>query len=152
MNIFLVTKTKVPFQKKKEKHIEEYTKDVFKFGEVVHAPPTVLTLPRKATKSDTVPRVSFSLDLKYFDNTFFLLFKPGMKDNLILKTMFNKQTSGTTKNSKNTVLNKSYLTKSQLKGKRKDLPIAARNMLETEQLKMIQLYRELRKNQINKNV
>lgn len=44
--------------KEKNKEIVEYRHDVIKFGEIVHAPPTISTLPRKAQKNDTVPRVS----------------------------------------------------------------------------------------------
>lgn len=44
--------------REKEKEIVEYRKDVIKFGEIVHAPPNILTLPRKAQKNETVPRVS----------------------------------------------------------------------------------------------
>lgn len=36
----------------------EYQKDDIKFGEIVHGPPTLTTIPRKAKKVDTVPRVS----------------------------------------------------------------------------------------------
>lgn len=36
--------------------VQEYKKDEFKFGEVVHEPPTLVT-PRHAKKADTVPRV-----------------------------------------------------------------------------------------------
>lgn len=36
--------------------VKDFKKDEFKFGEVVHAPPT-LTTPRRAQKADTVPRV-----------------------------------------------------------------------------------------------
>lgn len=38
-------------------------------------------------------------------------------------------------------------TKQQLKGKRKDLPAATRNMLDGERSKMIELYRQLKKGQ-----
>lgn len=40
-----------------EEKIPEFKKDTFKFGEVVHAPPTISTIPRLARKHDTVPRV-----------------------------------------------------------------------------------------------
>lgn len=43
---------------KQNKRVEEFKKDEFKFGEVVHCPPQ-LTAPRKAPKTDTVPRVSY---------------------------------------------------------------------------------------------
>lgn len=38
--------------------IEEFKRDEFKFGEVVHAPPQLVT-PRLAQKAETVPRVRF---------------------------------------------------------------------------------------------
>lgn len=41
--------------------IKDFKKDEFKFGEVVHAPPMALTVPRLARKAETVPRVCFSL-------------------------------------------------------------------------------------------
>lgn len=39
--------------------VKDFKKDEFKFGEVVHAPPT-LTTPRRAQKAETVPRVIFA--------------------------------------------------------------------------------------------
>lgn len=39
----------------------EYQRDDIKFGEIVHGPPTLTTIPRKAKKADTVPRVGFNL-------------------------------------------------------------------------------------------
>lgn len=36
----------------------EFQRDDIKFGEIVHGPPTLTALPRKAKKADTVPRVS----------------------------------------------------------------------------------------------
>lgn len=54
-------------QKKEEKDlnkpkIDEYKRDQFKFGEVVHAPPHLAT-PRHAQKVETVPRVSYAQQL-----------------------------------------------------------------------------------------
>lgn len=40
---------------------------------------------------------------------------------------------------------KGQVTKAQLKGKRKELPAATRTMLEQEQSKIIELYRNLKK-------
>lgn len=40
---------------------------------------------------------------------------------------------------------KTTISKTQLKGKRKDLPEATRNMLETERQKLVSLYRDLKK-------
>lgn len=42
---------------KQNKQVPEFKKDEIKFGEVAHCPPHLVT-PRKATKTDTVPRVS----------------------------------------------------------------------------------------------
>lgn len=45
-------------QKSHQNHdLDEYKHDVVRFGEIVHAPPTFTTLPRRAEKSETVPRV-----------------------------------------------------------------------------------------------
>ncbi|KAH8411834.1 hypothetical protein KR215_011725 [Drosophila sulfurigaster] len=118
----------------------EYKRDVFKFGEIVHAPPTFKTLPRKAPKNETVPR-------------------PGSKSNLLLKSLIEKPTSSAdtvesstssspVKAKKKKLLNATP-TKQQLKGKRKDLPAATRNMLEGERSKMIDLYRQLKKEHSN---
>ncbi|KAH8304761.1 hypothetical protein KR044_011225 [Drosophila immigrans] len=120
----------------------EYKRDVFKFGEIVHAPPTLKTLPRKANKSETVPR-------------------PGSKSNLLLKSLMEKpaseavatQSSASSSSSPVKSKKKKLLattpTKQQLKGKRKDLPAATRNMLEGERSKMIDLYRQLKKEHNN---
>lgn len=47
-------------ERMKEQQLEqlEFKRDVFKFGEVVHGPPNLTALPRKANKHETVPRVS----------------------------------------------------------------------------------------------
>lgn len=79
--------------------------------------------------------------------------QPGKKNNLLLKDLLKNQeidnsesdnnknsTQSSSKKAKSTTVNKN-----QLKGKRKDLPEVTRNMLETEQQKMISLYRELKK-------
>lgn len=55
-------------KKKKEKAdnvIVEYKQDIVKFGEVVHAPPTLIT-PRRAKKAETVARVMFSFLYFFF--------------------------------------------------------------------------------------
>lgn len=120
--------------KEKSKEIVEYRRDVVKFGEIVHAPPSILTLPRKAQKNDTVPR-------------------PGKKNNLLLQNMLkpnegdnsdtssSKPTADTSKKVKSLTTN----NKTLMKGKRKDLPEATRNMLENERLKLVSLYRDLKK-------
>ncbi|XP_068159931.1 gelsolin-related protein of 125 kDa [Drosophila tropicalis] len=114
-------------------HPAEYKRDVFTFGETVHAPPTLKTLPRKAAKNETVPR-------------------PGRKGNLLLSSMLdgtNRQIQANEERVKPTAISKiqhKTPTKVQMKGKRKDLPAATRSMLETEQQKMIELYRQLKSN------
>lgn len=66
-----LVKEMIAERKKKEKQSKQtldFKRDEIKFGEVVHCPPQ-LTVPRKATKNDTVPRVSeffFSLRDKSF--------------------------------------------------------------------------------------
>ncbi|KAH8392973.1 hypothetical protein KR200_007200 [Drosophila serrata] len=112
----------------------EYKRDVVAFGEIVHAPPSLKTLPRKAPKNETVPR-------------------PGRKSNLLLKSMLNPATteadqeqhdgSGLKVAPKSKVAFKAP-TKAQMKGKRRDLPAATRSMLENERNKMILLYRQLK--------
>ncbi|XP_043659906.1 coiled-coil domain-containing protein 137 [Drosophila teissieri] len=114
----------------------EFKQDVVAFGEIVHAPPSLKILPRKAEKSETVPR-------------------PGRKANLLLKSMLdpNKiqsnrgQEDEDSSRLKLAAQSKSAFkapTKAQMKGKRKDLPLATRSMLETERSKMVQLYRQLK--------
>ncbi|XP_016938849.2 coiled-coil domain-containing protein 137 [Drosophila suzukii] len=113
----------------------EYKRDVVAFGEIVHAPPSIKTLPRKAEKSETVPR-------------------PGRKANLLLKSMLdpdkiqsNEQEQDESSRSKVAAKSKSPFktpTRAQMKGKRKDLPLATRSMLESERNKMVLLYRQLK--------
>ncbi|XP_073835405.1 uncharacterized protein [Musca autumnalis] len=111
------------------KETREYQRDVIKFGEIVHAPPSTLTLPRKAEKNETVPR-------------------PGKKNNLLLKSLLDETTvvastqSTTTSKTTNT---SGRVTKEQMRGKRKDLPEHTRNMLEKEREKLVELYRNLKK-------
>ncbi|KNC31023.1 hypothetical protein FF38_13417 [Lucilia cuprina] len=121
--------------KEKQKEIVEYRRDEVKFGEIVHAPPNISTLPRKAQKNETVPR-------------------PGKKNNLLLKDLIKPpeeaESESANNNSKQNNSNKKSktsgaLSKNQLKGKRKDLPEATRNMLETERQKLVSLYRDLKK-------
>ncbi|ALC49432.1 CG8326 [Drosophila busckii] len=104
--------------------LAEYKHDVFKFGEIVHEPPTLKTLPRKANKNETVPR-------------------PGRKANLLLKSIMDPAIT----KAKTKAVTVGPPTKLQLKGKRKELPAATRNMLESERSKMIELYRQLKKTQ-----
>lgn len=53
----MIAQRKDKDKEKQNKRVEEFKKDEVKFGEVAHCPPQ-LTAPRKAPKSDTVPRVS----------------------------------------------------------------------------------------------
>ncbi|XP_055911386.1 coiled-coil domain-containing protein 137 [Eupeodes corollae] len=117
-------------EESKKEGLQEFKRDVFKFGEVVHAPPTLSTLPRKAVRSETVPR-------------------PGKKDNLLLKSML----KSTTKESIPKVATEAQQAqkaprkfKGKLKGKLKDLPPVTRAMIEKEQNKVIDMYRQLKKN------
>uniref|UniRef100_A0A1I8M9D0 Coiled-coil domain-containing protein 137 n=1 Tax=Musca domestica TaxID=7370 RepID=A0A1I8M9D0_MUSDO len=112
------------------KETVEYQRDVFKFGEIVHAPPTALTLPRKAEKNETVPR-------------------PGKKNNLLLKSLLDEESSSSNSkpsgSSTKTTKSPGRVTKEQMRGKRKDLPEHTRNMLEKEREKLVELYRNLKK-------
>lgn len=44
---------------------KDFKRDEFKFGEVVMAPPQLSSVPRRAQKAETVPRVSFGYDFGY---------------------------------------------------------------------------------------
>ncbi|EDV99839.1 uncharacterized protein LOC6564514 [Drosophila grimshawi] len=115
-------------QQQQGQGIVEYKRDVFQFGEVVHAPPTIKTLPRKANRNETVPR-------------------PGRKSNLLLKSLMKKEEEEQMPTLPPQQTKSVAPTKLQLRGKRKDLPAATRNMLEGERNKMIDLYRQLKKQQ-----
>ncbi|KAJ6638095.1 hypothetical protein Bhyg_10828 [Pseudolycoriella hygida] len=104
---------------KQNKQTDEFKKDEFKFGEVVHCPPQ-LSAPRKATKSETVPR-------------------PGKK-NLLLHSLITNAEEKTGKTKNNT-----KLPSFDLKGKRKELPIGTRQMIENQQKNVVELYRALKK-------
>ncbi|XP_017030190.1 uncharacterized protein [Drosophila kikkawai] len=131
---FKEAKDEVDSENEKSAPPAEYKRDVFAFGEIVHAPPSLKTLPRKAPKNETVPR-------------------PGRKSNLLLKSMLNPATtegdqdqhegSGRKVAAKSKEAFKAP-TKAQMKGKRRDLPAATRSMLENERNKMISLYRQLK--------
>jgi len=104
-------------EQKKKDIIEEYKVDHIKFGEIVHAPPTFSVIPKKAVKNETVPR-------------------PGKKD-LLLKTIIEE-------NSPKVSLKK-VKSRTDFKGKRKDLSTGARDMIEKERAKFVELYRNLKK-------
>lgn len=117
-------------EESKKEIIEEFKRDDIKFGEVVHGPPTLTTLPRKAVRSETVPR-------------------PGQKNNLLLKSLLK---SGNKEAESKVLPNVQHTPKAprkfkgKLKGKLKDLPAGTRAMIEKEQNKVIDMYRQLKKN------
>ncbi|XP_036317962.1 uncharacterized protein LOC118732940 [Rhagoletis pomonella] len=117
---------------KANRDIEEYKQDVFRFGEVVHAPPSLLTLPRKAQKFDTVPR-------------------PGKKSNLLLKSLLPDNRVENEKELKVPKVADGKVEKPALSGKRKKLPLATRKMLEDEQGKLIEMYRAMKKTKAKKS-
>ncbi|XP_012160518.1 coiled-coil domain-containing protein 137 [Ceratitis capitata] len=115
-------------EEKSNEHLdfEEYKQDYVRFGEVVHAPPTLSTLPRKAQKSETVPR-------------------PGKKSNLLLKSLLPETKSEDVSLEKKSKITGGKTEKVKLSGKRKNLSTAARKMIEEEQNKFIELYRSMKK-------
>lgn len=117
-------------EESKKEVIEEFKTDYVKFGEVVHGPPTLTTLPRKAVRSETVPR-------------------PGKKDNLLLKSILKTSDKEVSSNATPTAPQTPKAQrkfKGKLKGKLKDLPATTRAMIEKEQNKVIDMYRQLKKN------
>ncbi|XP_049317597.1 coiled-coil domain-containing protein 137 [Bactrocera dorsalis] len=109
--------------------LEEYKHDIVRFGEIVHAPPIITALPRRAEKFETVPR-------------------PGKKANLLLKTLLpnTKCDQGQLESKCKSVSSK--VEKVSLSGKRKKLPVATRKMIEDEQSKFIEIYRNMKKKQV----
>ncbi|VEN37524.1 unnamed protein product [Callosobruchus maculatus] len=110
--------------KKQRGHIDEFqnTKDSIKFGETVHAPPSLIA-PKKASKDENVH-------------------KPG-KRSLLLKSILeeNKQDksclqSDQLRKTSNKVIDK--------KGKRKTLPNAMRRQLDSQQKEIIAAYKKLK--------
>ena len=115
----------------KSHHFAEYQHEVFKFGETVLAPPSLVT-PRKAKKVDTVPR-------------------PGTRD-LLLSSMLRSGEKTVPKPSINFQVATKKLSKVikgpiDKKGKRKNLPSSTRLLLENEQRNAVDLYRQLKKKQ-----
>jgi len=115
-------------QKKAARKDWDVHKDVVKFGEVVHAPPT-LSAPKRVAKSNCAPR-------------------PGQK-NLLLKSIIQNPEDNSPKNQKQVVY-KDKLRKTANKtidktGKRKNLPNALRRRLEKQQTEIINAYRMLKK-------
>ncbi|XP_023026308.2 coiled-coil domain-containing protein 137 [Leptinotarsa decemlineata] len=110
-----------------EDDIEKY-KDTIKFGEVAHAPPSLIT-PRKVGTQQNAPR-------------------PGNK-NLLLnsilqpKDLLTKSTSVPTQKESLRKISNNVIDR---KGKRKDLPNALRRQLEKQQKEIIGAYKELKAN------
>nr|CAH7728059.1 unnamed protein product [Callosobruchus chinensis] len=110
--------------KKQRGNIDEFqnAKDIVKFGETVHAPPT-LSAPKKASKDENVHR-------------------PG-KRTLILKSMLegNKQDKSSQKSDQQLKTSNKVIDK---KGKRKSLPNAMRRQLDSQQKEIIAAYKQLK--------
>ncbi|KAF5280032.1 hypothetical protein FQR65_LT03287 [Abscondita terminalis] len=118
-----------------EKQLDDYVvKDHVKFGEVVHAPPT-LSIPRKGFKSDGAAR-------------------PGQK-NLLLKSMFGNNvnepkkllTDNQKQNNRLKQISHKVIDK---KGKRKHLPNALRRKMEDQQQEIIKAYRKIKEQKLLK--
>ncbi|XP_058057789.1 uncharacterized protein LOC131208886 [Anopheles bellator] len=107
--------------------LREYQYDNVAFGEVVNGPPTLNTLPRRADKQDGGLR-------------------PGSK-RLLLHALMDPKSSEKEEQalqpSKRTP--KATAVKIDLKGKRKNLPLATRMKLERDQQSVIEMYRQLKK-------
>lgn len=103
---------------KKTKHDREdgfeRFRDEIKFGETVHEPPKLTAVPKRAVSTEAVVR-------------------PGMKNNLLLKDLFKQNTPQNGRTVKTT-----------LSGKRKNLSMADRRMLEVERNKAIDAYKQLK--------
>ncbi|XP_055551606.1 GRB10-interacting GYF protein 2 [Wyeomyia smithii] len=116
-------------RKEEDKLLEEYQQDTFKFGEVVHGPPTLNTKPRHAEKLAGAPR-------------------PGVKG-LLLHSLLNsnndQEEPEESRPKKEKSKKKKQDQKVDLKGKRKKLPIATRLKLEHEQQNVVEMYRQLKK-------
>lgn len=138
----------------KEAKIEEYKYDEVKFGEVVNAPPQ-LTAPRLGKKAETVPRVRelSSFFFKFIHDQLFC-FQPGKKS-LLLHSVIDEFSSKDEpvvekiddSKSPKTIQNPKSKDVGTLKGKRKDLSMAMRYMIDTEQENVVKLYKELKKSQ-----
>lgn len=135
-----IDKKKIRREKKQKirKDIEDeknkmYKRDEVKFGEVCHAPPQLKVIPRLGEAPETVPR-------------------PGKKA-LLLHSII-KQDSQVNKKSAKPDFDigiKIKTGKLNLKGKRKDLPMRTREILETEQQSVIEQYRKMKTQQYQKN-
>lgn len=112
----------------KDRHFAEYQHEVFKFGETVLAPPT-LVKPRKARKTETVSR-------------------PGQRD-LLLSSILKSDEVPQVKKLEifGTKPNKIFKGPVDKKGKRKNLPNSTRLALESERQNAVDLYRQMKKKQ-----
>lgn len=112
--------------KKKEQEIAfaEYQHEDIKFGEHVLAPPS-LALPRKAKKTDGVPR-------------------PGSR-NLLLTSIVDKDKAEQFEKIEKLKPPKVLYGRVDKKGKRKNLPNSTRIALETERVHAVEMYRQSKK-------
>ncbi|XP_050432421.1 coiled-coil domain-containing protein 137 [Adelges cooleyi] len=146
-----ILKSKLKREKKKEKkkqkhdeevqnkveHDKEYIKDNIAFGETVHCPPSLLVKPRKAVVNE-------------FEN------RPGRKDDLFLKSMLaDPGNMAKVKKITNVILkkpSKNDIKRKAFTGKRRELALSDRRMLEKERDSAVSAYRQLKKNVITKNM
>ncbi|XP_053659290.1 coiled-coil domain-containing protein 137 [Anopheles marshallii] len=106
--------------------LREYQYERVPFGEVVKEPPTLHTLPRRATREGVA--------------------RPGSKGLLLSSLLETKQTEEQEEPvPKKTSKKKGSEPKLDLKGKRKKLPVATRMKIEREQQSVIDMYRQLKK-------
>lgn len=129
--------------------IVEYKKDDIKFGEIVHAPPH-LCKPRLAKKFETVPRVFLDIICRVLLFSYCSFSQPGRKK-LLLNSMLENPSddaddveNSSKISSKVNIKNKSNII--DLKGKRKELPRATREMIEKQQQNAMDAYRLIKKN------
>lgn len=137
----------------KSSEIKEFKRDVIKFGEVVNEPPQ-LTVPRLAKKAETVPRVNIPIHeipaICSVVLTYVFFFQPGRKS-LLLHSVIDKYSNQDEEpeKEKNASKNSGVIKPKDLslKGKRKDLSMSMRKMIESEQDTVVKLYKELKKTQ-----
>ncbi|CAG9827684.1 unnamed protein product [Diabrotica balteata] len=119
-------------QRKELVNVDEFKeyKDHVKFGEIAHAPPSLIA-PRRAEKLQSAPR-------------------PGNK-NLLLKSVINKSPEeGTVELKKNRdSINKTSKVIDK-KGKRKELPNSLRRQLDIQQKEIIEAYKKIKAQKYNK--
>ncbi|XP_072396757.1 uncharacterized protein [Diabrotica undecimpunctata] len=119
-------------QRKELVNVDEFKeyKDHVKFGEIAHAPPSLIA-PRRAEKLQSAPR-------------------PGNK-NLLLKSVIHKSPEeGTVELTKNKgSINKTSKVIDK-KGKRKELPNSLRRQLDIQQKEIIEAYKKIKSQKYNK--